>query len=41
MRYARKDDLSLAQGTRMARKMDLLETAVGLLSWSLRLKIMN
>jgi hypothetical protein len=27
--------------SRMARKMDLIETAAGLLSWSLRLRIMN
>jgi hypothetical protein len=26
---------------RMARKMDLLETAAGLLPWSLRLRIIN
>jgi hypothetical protein len=27
--------------SRMARKMDLLETAAGLFSWSLRLRIIN
>ena len=32
---------ALTEKYRMARKMDLLETAAGLLSWSLRLRIMN